>query len=450
MSLVNDMLRDLEARRAAPGERLQLEGLQPVDEESAARRERNERIHRGLVWLAAVILGGVLVGLMLGRLFNPNAAQLPMPAAPVAAVPAPPVPQVLDVLPQHDQRGLVLQVLLDHSVTYQRTEESGAVSLRLPGFAMPGGTQQGRLQNTGRSLSWRVEPQGNNVQILLVGLGNGLDVRDRLEAAGDRWVLWIEVPLDSAPAAEAALDLDDLPAAEAEAPVNEPSPPAWANKPVAPANTASAKPARGEVPTPAKPTGPPQVRIAPYQPDALSLARQALQDGNPARAISDLEALNKTRPDDPEVARWLARAYLAGNQRQRLLDWAPEQLRRRPDNSGLRLLLARAQLQGGEPAGAISTLEQHAPPLLQEPTYFALLAATYQQAGQWRESAGLYRRLVELRPTEATWQLGLAIALDQQEQPQEARRHYLLALRGSGLEQHSRQFASERAQALGR
>ena len=39
MSLVNDMLRDLEERRAAPAERLALEGLQAVDEAAAARRE---------------------------------------------------------------------------------------------------------------------------------------------------------------------------------------------------------------------------------------------------------------------------------------------------------------------------------------------------------------------------------------------------------------------------
>ena len=36
MSLVNDMLRDLEERRAAPGERLALEGLHAVDEAGSA------------------------------------------------------------------------------------------------------------------------------------------------------------------------------------------------------------------------------------------------------------------------------------------------------------------------------------------------------------------------------------------------------------------------------
>ena len=67
MSLVNDMLRDLEERRAAPAERLALEGLQAVDEAAAARRERIERLRRGSIWFMAVMLIAVLVGMMIGQ-----------------------------------------------------------------------------------------------------------------------------------------------------------------------------------------------------------------------------------------------------------------------------------------------------------------------------------------------------------------------------------------------
>lgn len=70
MSLVNDMLRDLEQRRAAPTERLQLDGLYAVDEAAAARRERNERIRRGSIWFMAVLLIAVLVGLMIGKVMR--------------------------------------------------------------------------------------------------------------------------------------------------------------------------------------------------------------------------------------------------------------------------------------------------------------------------------------------------------------------------------------------
>lgn len=446
MSLVNDMLRDLEERRAAPAERLQLDGLQAVDEAAAARRERAERIRRGSIWMAAVILIGLLVGLMIGRVVKgvPTLASVTPPTVEVVA----PAAQVLDVLPQHDARGLVLQILLDRSVPYHRTEESGAVSLRLPGVALTGEAQRGRVQREGSSLSWRVEMQGTDVQVLLVGLGEGLEVRDRLEPAGDRWVLWLEVPLTPAPVEpEPIAELDQLPTAEVPAVQAEPALPAWANAPLpteAPAPPVAAAPT-AVVP----PSGPPQVSVTPYRPDALVQARQALQDGDYPRAIRELEALQKSRSRDPEVLRWLARAYLAAGEQQRLLSWLPAQLAQMPHDSELRLLLARTQMQTGDTKGAVATLEQNAPALEQEPTYFALLAASYQQTGQWQESAALYRRMTALRPSQSTWQLGLAIALEQLDQSAEAARHYRQALQGQGLDDSARRFASERATALG-
>ncbi|WP_137974767.1 lipopolysaccharide assembly protein LapB [Pseudomonas sp. F(2018)] len=450
MSLVNDMLRDLEERRAAPTERLALEGLQAVDEAGAARRERSERLRRGSIWFLAVMLIAVLIGVMIGRVVN---GQIPwggvMPkreeAPAVAAVAA---PRLLEVLPQNNGRSLTLQLLLERSVPYQRTEESGAVSLRLPGVQLAGAAQSGRVQRDGRSLSWRVEAQGQDVQVLLVGLGEGLQVSDRLEPAGDRWLLWIEVPLsEPAAAVENEVALEQLPAAApaSEEPI-EPALPDWATAPVPPAN------AREQIAAPPRvepPSGPPEVKIQPYRPDGLAKARQAIQAGDYAKAIAELEELQKSRGRDPEVLRWLARAYLADGQQQRLLGWLPAQLAQMPYDSELRLLLARAQLQGGDTKGAVATLEQNAPALAQEPTYHALLAASYQQTGQWQESAALYRQMVALRPSQSTWQLGLAIALEQLDQSAEAARHYRLALQGLGLDESARRFASERAAALG-
>lgn len=451
MSLVNDMLRDLEERRAAPAERLALEGLQAVDEAAAARRERIERLRRGSIWFMAVMLIAVLVGMMIGRVVKgqiPWGGVMPEPAPPVIAAPVVSAPRLLEVLPQHDARGLTLQLLLERSVPYQRTEESGAVSLRLPGLQLTGEAQSGRLQRNGRSLSWRVEQQGADVQVLLVGLVGELEVRDRLEPAGERWLLWIEVPLTDAPSATAAeADTEAVPeplpvAAPAETAAAEPAMPAWVTAPVAPADAPP-------VVSPVEPAGVPELKIEPYRPDALTRARQAIGAGDYRSAISELETLQKSRGRDPEVLRWLARAYLADGQQQRLLAWLPAQLAQMPQDKELRLLLARAQLQAGDTHGAVATLEQNAPALIQEPTYHALLAVSYQQTGQWPQSAALYRQLVALRPSQASWQLGLAIALEQLDQPAEAARHYRLALQGPGLDESARRFASERAAALG-
>ena len=451
MSLVNDMLRDLEARRAAPGEWPLRDGLQAVDEAGAARRERTERLRRGLIWLGAVILLGVMVGLMIGRVVNGEPPSLFAPEPVVNAPVVAPAPRVLEVLPQNDGRRLLLQVLLDSSVAYQRSEESGAVSLFLPGVRMGAEPYQGRVPNAGRSLSWRVEAKGDGVQILLVGLGEQLQLSDRLEPAGDRWLLWLEVPLQAV-AAEVVEPATEAFAPATAAPVEVEAPmPDWASRPVPadkPRSPTAAPAPVAKQPIVELPSGPPQVRIASHQADPRTQAHQHLLEQDYPRAIRELEALHVSHSGDPEVVRWLAQAYQGAGQSAQLLAWLPAQVRQYPLDVELRMLLARAQLQSGAMAAAVATLSQHAPALSTEPGYHALLAASYQQTRQWAQSAAVYRRLVALRPAQATWQLGLAIALEQLEQPAEAAKHYRLALQGQGLDESSRRFASERAGAL--
>jgi MSHA biogenesis protein MshN len=465
MSLVNDLLRDLDSRRAAPGEWPLRDALQPVNEQGAARREKIERLRRGSIWFGAVMLLAVMVGLMIGRVVNgdpespfaskaaalapaPAVAQTPVAVPPAAVIPSAVAPQLLDVLPQNDGQHLVLQLLLDSSVAYQRTDESGAVSLLLPGVQLRGEPYQGRVQGAGRSLSWRVEARGNGVQVLLVGLGEQLQVHDRLEPAGDRWLLWLEVPLQAAPSSNEAQSNEFPPANSVSS--DEPQLPDWSSRQV-PAVSVDAPPAVPKAAPPAGNTaaqGPSQVRISGHQPDALTLARQTLNEQNYASAITQLELLHQRQPSNSDISRLLAQAYLGAGQPAQLLNWLPGQVQAHPQDSELRMLLARAQLQTGAMPAAVATLQQHAPPLAREPGYHALLAASYQQTRQWSESAALYQQLVRLRPSQATWQLGLAIALEQVEQPNDAAKHYRLALEGQGLDAGSRSFAGERAAAL--
>lgn len=228
----------------------------------------------------------------------------------------------------------------------------------------------------------------------------------------------------------------------------EPTLPAWATAPVPPAD----KRPRVTVVAPAAKTqpvaGPPQMKITPYQPDALTQAMQVLQHGDAPRAIRELTTLQKSRGNDLEVVRGLARAHLANNDKSLLLEWLPGQLKQWPNDSELRLMLARTQLQSNDARSAVVTLERSPPLLAQEPGYYALLAACYQQTAQWRKSAALYQQLTQLHPTQAAWQLGLGIALERLEQPADAVRHYHFAEHGQGLDDGARRFASERAIAL--
>ncbi len=474
MSLVNDMLRDLEARRAPPTERAPLEGLLPADETAVGRRAGLRRLLLALPWLLLTLLAALLLPRLWSAPALSNnlavtpaaepapAVALPVPAAAVATptVAAEPPIQLLATLPQHGDGRFVLQLLLDRAPAYQRSEQSGVVSLRLPHLRLSdGGPREGRFEHGGRSLNWSLSVLGDGAELLLVGLGDALQVRDRLEPAGERWQLWVEVPL--------VAETDDfdparLPVAGAEEPAapllaDYPAAPRMAReRAVAPDDAAQTpRPVRA-APTPAAevPAAPPaarspQVNVASHRPDALSEARQALLAGERSRAIALLEELNRRQPENGEALRWLARAWLADGRGERLIAELPARLQRFPADSELRLLLARAQLQAGDSAAAVATLAERMPPLAGDPAYHALLAASYQQTGQWRESAQLYRNLVLLRPEQSAWQLGLGIALEQLGERAAAAQHYRQALQGQGLDDGSRRYARERAQALG-
>lgn len=463
MSLVNDMLRDLEARRAAPDERLRLGNMHAVDEAGAARRARSQQLRKRL--LVALVVGLLAVALFaLGIELRPAAEPARVPSA--AVEPVEPTATVadrevttrlLDVLPQNDGQHFVLQLLLDRPVSYQRTDATGSVSFALKDVRFAGEALSGRIERNGQTLSWRVEGVGEDVHVLLIGFGEQLTVADRLELAGDRSQLWLEVTRSDADEEESTAALPVAEQAERDQSqwpdwVTRDAPAAEPFRTPMPAEPAPAQLNRQKAAPVAEPVaaaGPKALSIGAHQPDALASARQALARGDHLSAIQQLQALHQAQPDNPDISRWLARAYLAAGDTVALLGWLPSQLQAHPFDAQMRELLARGQLQAGDQHAAIATLQQHVPELRSNTAYHALLAALHQQVGDWAASATRYRQLVAFQPGQGAWQLGLAIALEQLDQPAQAGRHYLLALQGQGLDQSARQFASERAGSLG-
>ncbi|WP_071870965.1 tetratricopeptide repeat protein [Atopomonas hussainii] len=453
MSLVNEMLRDLEARRASPEETAPFAGMAPVDDDPDERlQDRLSRKRPLLAWLGGCALLAILLGMSLKVIFDPAAkpasapavVQAPTPVAP-AVMPAPALAQIQAVLPQNQGERFVLQLLLDKPVSYERKDEDGAISIRLPATALPQGLQQGRVQRAPLVLSWRLEPQGNDVQLLLVALGGTLQVDDRLESAADRWQLWLEV---TPRAAEAELDITDLPVAEeASEPVELFAVPVSA-PPAEPALQSAARATNTPPAVRAQPTANTQIKVTPRRQDELSRAKQAMLAQDYLGAISLLEAAQREQPDNSEVSAWLAKAYLAAGQINQLQSWLPGQIARQPQNSELRMLLARGQLEQGQAAAAAQTLSGYLPPLAKDPAYHALLAATYQQTGNWAQSAERYQELLRYQAGQGSWQLGLAIALEQLGDLRTASNHYRLGLATGSLQGASADYARSRLAAL--
>ena len=480
MSLVNDMLRELEERRATPQERAALAGLLPVEE----LRPPRPLWHWLLAGLGLLALGGALVWrLQAGGPAAPTAPAVPTvpvpasaaPAAQPVATPVPPAPsapvpvslQLLALLPEQDERQLQLQLLFDRQPVYRRQDAEGLVSLLLPDLQLAAGqSREGQLQHQGRSLLWSLRPaaQGGS-ELLLAGLGRQLQVRERLQAAAGRWQLWVEVALPAAavptaaPVVSAAAQqplpaAERLPEAPASAlPVTAPRGSAPAALAAAPAAQPAAVPsaaarAQAAARSAAGAAAPGEVKIAPARTDALAEARAALQAGRSGEAVRLLESLQRQQPDDVELRRWLARSWLAAGQLRRLPEQVPGWLQQRDDGE-LRMLLGRARLQLGDAEGAVAVLSERLPPVSSAASSHVLLAAALQQLGRWEESVRLYRGLLATQPDTASWRLGLAIGLERLGREAEAVEHYRMALQGQGLDDASRRFVRERIQALG-
>lgn len=113
-------------------------------------------------------------------------------------------------------------------------------------------------------------------------------------------------------------------------------------------------------------------------------------------------------------------------------------------------LRARLQASQGQAAAALQSLAVAVPPVGEDPEFHALRGALAQQVGDYPLALETYRALVAYRPDNATWQAGLAMALDQAGDPAGARDAYRRALTAGGLEAALLEHVRRRLGALGK
>jgi MSHA biogenesis protein MshN len=148
------------------------------ERQMALSEDRQVRRRRGLILTGSVLLIGLLVGLMLGRLFD-STPQAPVPT------------QVKVVLASW--QGPELQ--LDREPVWQRSDQPGAVSLLLPGAQLLGDPVHGSLEQGRQKGSWRVQQSPKGVEVLVVSLAGELDVQLLPEQRGKHWSLALQVRL---------------------------------------------------------------------------------------------------------------------------------------------------------------------------------------------------------------------------------------------------------------
>lgn len=124
-------------------------------------------------------------------------------------------------------------------------------------------------------------------------------------------------------------------------------------------------------------------------------------------------------------------------------------IRQRASHIPFNLLLARVYMEQGREADAIDVLEAQRPSPREHSDYYALLAALYQRGGNHAAAARIYQGLVEVFPSHAVWWMGLAISQQALNNRTEALQAYRRALAARGLQVELQKFVRDRIRLLG-
>jgi Flp pilus assembly protein TadD len=123
-------------------------------------------------------------------------------------------------------------------------------------------------------------------------------------------------------------------------------------------------------------------------------------------------------------------------------------LRITPTAAALAKLYARLLVDRGDTATAVTVLERALPAAVTDADYFALLAAFYQRLGRHAQAVQIYRRVLTARPGMASWWLGLAMSLEAMAEPSQALEAYERAQRSGGLQAKVLRYVQTRIVAL--
>jgi tetratricopeptide (TPR) repeat protein len=129
-------------------------------------------------------------------------------------------------------------------------------------------------------------------------------------------------------------------------------------------------------------------------------------------AIALLRGLLIEYPNHNKGREYLIALYLEQGNATEAEKIITDGLRINPDYPPFVKLEARLMMERGELNQAIALLEKKPPTISEFPDYHALLAALYQRTNQVSAASSLYKQLLALEPSNAKWWVGLGVALE--------------------------------------
>ncbi len=199
-----------------------------------------------------------------------------------------------------------------------------------------------------------------------------------------------------------------------------------------------------------KPSSQPEVKQPKLLDDEkiVARARKLLQKNRVRQAEKLLEETLKQAPDYLGSRALLASLYLAGGQSGKAAVLVEEGMAQAPLDSGLKKVKARLMLASGEASEAITLLRRSPPAIALDAEYHEILAAALQQTGQADEAINVYYQLLQHRSREARLWVGLGYSLELARRNDDARKAYESSMQIPNLDENLKSFVTQRLDQL--
>jgi tetratricopeptide (TPR) repeat protein len=162
-------------------------------------------------------------------------------------------------------------------------------------------------------------------------------------------------------------------------------------------------------------------------------AQALIASGRNTDAINVLTNILIQFPQYNQAREMLAKLFLGSGLQLEAKKLINEGLKIQPDYLPFVELKARILMDEGKLNEAITLLEKSAPPLAENEEYHAFIAALYERQGQSGLAANLYKQLATLQPSNGKWWLGLGVALEAMGNHEQAQEAYANADNSAGL-----------------
>ncbi|WP_158597903.1 tetratricopeptide repeat protein [Noviherbaspirillum saxi] len=177
---------------------------------------------------------------------------------------------------------------------------------------------------------------------------------------------------------------------------------------------------------------------------------ETLQQGRTTEAVAGLDLALQLDPRHAAARQMLVGVLIENRRADDAMRIAREGLAVDPAQPGLAMILARLQLEKGELRSAIETLERGHQHAGERADYLAFLAALLQRDGQHRKAADQYLLALQKSPQNGVWWMGLGISLQADQKIADAQEAFRRAKSSNGLSPELQAFVDSRLSQLQR